>query len=130
MKMTQGIKNRFIVIFAVILIGFAIIGYAYQSVLTINTESDKTKAFIFTTSQLIHQIELNIRRAREAEKNYLAEKNEKYARDHADIMSRTRALIHELTVMVKQNHATIITSNQPSPDIQKDMVAPAIAPAK
>lgn len=113
-KSMSGIKFKFILIFTVILLGISMIGYVYKSVLTINAESEKKKVHIFTTTQLIHQIESSIRRSREAEKNYFLEKDVRYAREHADILSETRALVDKLMAVINEDSEATAAQNGPA----------------
>ncbi len=95
-----GIKGRFISTFIVLILGFSIIGYTYQSVLSISARSELEMASALKISNLIHQFEAEVQHARQAEKNYLLTKDITYTQKHSDILSAAYALLDGLKLLI------------------------------
>lgn len=98
-----GIKGRFISTFIVLVLGFSIIGYTYQSVLSISAQSEQEMASALKISNLIHQFATEVQHARQAEKNYLLSKDIAYTQQHADILTVAYALLGELKLLIADN---------------------------
>lgn len=98
-----GIKGRFISTFIVLVLGFSIIGYTYQSVLSISAQSEQEMASALKISNLIHQFATEVQHARQAEKNHLLSKDIAYTQQHADILTVAYALLGELKLLIAGN---------------------------
>ncbi|MDT8451399.1 MAG: methyl-accepting chemotaxis protein [Gammaproteobacteria bacterium] len=98
-----GIKGRFILTFIVLVLGFSIIGYTYQSVLSISAQSEQEMTSALKISNLFHEFAAEVQHARQAEKNYLLSKDIAYTKQHAEILTVAYALLDELQLLIADN---------------------------
>lgn len=102
-----GIKGRFISTFIVLVLGFSIIGYTYQSVLSISAQSEQEMASALKISNLIHQFAAEAQHARQAEKNYLLTKDIAYTQQHAAILTAAYALLDQLKLLIADDDMAV-----------------------
>jgi len=87
------INQRLVILFAVLISGFVLVGTAYLGVVALNSNAETTNARVSEFGFAVDRINVGMLRARREEKDFFAERHPDFLQKHADAMAEVYSAI-------------------------------------
>ena len=87
------INQRLVILFAVLISGFILVGTAYLGVVALNRNAETTNARVSEFGFAVDRINVGMLRARREEKDFFAERHPDFLQKHADAMAEVYSAI-------------------------------------
>jgi twitching motility protein PilJ len=87
------INQRLVILFAVLISGFVLVGTAYLGVVVLNRNAETTNARVSEFGFAVDRINVGMLRARREEKDFFAERHPDFLQKHADAMAEVYSAI-------------------------------------
>jgi twitching motility protein PilJ len=101
----QTINQRLVVLFAVLLSGFALVAVAYWGVVSLNGQANDTNARVSEFGYYVDRVQIGVLQARREEKDFFARPNDDFLKKHDATLIRVHADIDKAEAFVPDDEA-------------------------